>query len=1130
MSLKWAEVRAQVHPMAAAEALHLLPPRGKGMGAGVRLWCPECGVLDGPTKATMNADTGAWQCKVEGTHRGGATDLQWRWYQAQGGRAAEVPSYTPPTTTQADAAPDAEVQQALAEWRALPEGAEALRRWASSVRQWPAEVAEAVPQVPGLAWCPPYHVQPQWARRQWERTPGRYPVRLPMADADGTVWTCEGRQAAQWDDDKPKTMSLRTGGQRRGRYFGSIPEAVRSAACSGLPLLLVEGSADYIGAVAALGLPTIGTPGCNGLPHAAEAIARHVTEAQVRGRVRVVVVPHIDKPKNNAKHGAGMAAALQAASSLAGRVPVHLATLPLPQGDVADLLRIEGAEALRALVRDAPMWADALPHIEDADAGARLQAAVAEAVAADVGRLVVLQVPPGAGKTRAACVVAAEAAAQGRAVALALPTLALAAEKAAELADLQALGEAADVPVHIVRGQAAQCELLRDATDDETRTHIGRGLQAIGRSTCAGCPQASRAGGTCHGWQPPNVPPGAVTIMAHAAVPQGIVADVAILDELPQAVAGGETTPAHLRSMVRHDFASAQWRDAHPAHCSLAAELARVLDVMAAEVQGEHPVRLPLPDLRARLAAEVPHFPALAADVAAEDAEPPRPAPRDVRAGVAHRWPDLGAWHIVREIAQVVRAYQGSKSHGSRAGASSSPPQVLHLRLTPGASWAIETRTVWTLPPTVGHVVGLDGTADASAAEWQVLAASARRVLDVRRLDVAGQTAEALHYRTTRLAARRLFTRAPSDDGTPARAAVLGQAVGAMRNAVMRACGEAPCVVGILTHRVMAEVLRWGIRLAHDPNEPQPRCLLPDDVHARAIAEDVARIIGLGWELRVGWYGAHTVASNRFDGVQTMALLGSPRPDFGAAAADAEVLGIELATFYRGRTMAAAAQGLARGRHLRRPGVRLLYAADDLPPSLPGVTWRNEVATHAAAPHTPASTGARRVVQELAERWGALDAAEVAEVLRWAGLGHKASAVQAQAVAADLGWRRWPVRTGTAGRPRMVWALDAAAAAWGLDAVRVDATDLRQLLQAVGLGLQALPDDDAAQVVRAYQGSKSHGSRAGASSSPRTSSSTDMAVHVVPNEVHPGGAIEVHPADVDVHADPRTAPRRARAG
>jgi hypothetical protein len=105
----------------------------------------------------------------------------------------------------------------------------------------------------------------------------------------------------------------------------------------------------------------------------------------------------------------------------------------------------------------------------------------------------------------------------------------------------------------------------------------------------------------------------------------------------------------------------------------LAAELARVLDVMAAEVQGEHPVRLPLPDLRARLAAEVPHFPALAADVAAEDAEPPRPAPRDVRAGVAHRWPDLGAWHIVREIAQAVRAYQGSKSHGSRAGASSSP-------------------------------------------------------------------------------------------------------------------------------------------------------------------------------------------------------------------------------------------------------------------------------------------------------------------------------------------------------------------------------------------------------------------------------------------------------------------------
>ena len=471
-------------------------------------------------------------------------------------------------------------------------------------------------------------------------------------------------------------MSLTTGGQRRGRYFGNVPEAVRQATAQRLPLLLVEGSADYIGAVAALGLPTIGTPGCSGLPHAAEAIARHVAEAQVRGRVRVVVVPHIDTPRRGAEHGAGMAAALQAASALASHVPVHLATLPLQQGDVADFLRIEGAEALRALVQAAPLWGAPPPHIDDDDAGQRLQAAVAEAVAADVGHLVVLQVPPGAGKTRAACVVAAEAAAQGRAVALALPTLALAAEKAAELADLQVLGEAVNVPIYIVRGQAAQCELLRDAPDPETHASISRGLQAIGRRACLGCPQASRAGGTCHGWQPATVPPGAVTIMAHAAVAQGIVADVLILDELPQAVAVCETTPAHLRSMVRHDFASARWRDAHPAHCTLAAELARVLDVMAAEVQGEHPVRLPLPDLRARLAAEVPHFAALAADVAAEDAEPPRPAPRDVRAGVAHRWPDLGAWHIVREVAQVVRAYQGSKSHESRAGASSSPPEV----------------------------------------------------------------------------------------------------------------------------------------------------------------------------------------------------------------------------------------------------------------------------------------------------------------------------------------------------------------------------------------------------------------------------------------------------------------------
>jgi hypothetical protein len=47
--------------------------------------------------------------------------------------------------------------------------------------------------------------------------------------------------------------------------------------------------------------------------------------------------------------------------------------------------------------------------------------------------------------------------------------LALADEKATELRALIAAGDALDVPVRVQRGQIAECELVRDASDDDRR-------------------------------------------------------------------------------------------------------------------------------------------------------------------------------------------------------------------------------------------------------------------------------------------------------------------------------------------------------------------------------------------------------------------------------------------------------------------------------------------------------------------------------------------------------------------------------------------------------------------------------------------------------------------------------------
>lgn len=125
-----------------------------------------------------------------------------------------------------------------------------------------------------------------------------------------------------------------------------------------------------------------------------------------------------------------------------------------------------------------------------------------------------------------------------------------------------------------------------------------------------------------------------------------------------------------------------------------------------------------------------------------------------------------------------------------------------------------------------------------------------------------------------------------------------------------------------------------------------------------------------------------------------------------------------------------------------------------------------------------------------------------ADVLRRVGVERDAAAGHVAAEAAARSWRRWPVHTGSAGRARMVaaadqadaaWGLQCAAwdSAWGLQCAAWDAARPVELLAALGLvsvveaaaQLDRAPDRDA--VVRAYEGAKSHESRASASSGVR---------------------------------------------
>jgi hypothetical protein len=793
----------------------------------------------------------------------------------------------------------------------------------------------------------------------------------------------------------------------------------------------------------------------------------------------VVLVPHRGDSVD-----VGVRSALDAADVLAGSAQVRVADVRLDRGDLADLLRDRGADAVRVAVDDAEERHGAPWHVDDAGAGAMLRAAFRAAVDGAAGKLPVLAVPAGAGKTWAAGIEGCKLASLGPSVIIGVPTLALAHEKADEARTNIAAGLAPAVEVRVAAGQVATCHLVRDEADDDRRAGMVRGMLVLGRRACNGCPLASRQGGACDGWRPISAPRGVVTFATHAAVARTDRPDVLVLDELPALVSTVETTPEHLRSLAEGALAARSWRRSHPAHGAFAVRLAGALGGLPEPAA--HAWRA---DVRGMLAALDPGALAvlseLAAAVLAEGDVPPLPSPQAVRKGAARHWPDVAAWSFVREVAAeldrapgrdaVVSSDEGAKSHESRASAS------FWVRRDQ-AGWVIETRTPWTLPTSTrgGVVVALDATARESSAEWSALAAGADLVPELVPIHMAGHGARGVHYQTTRLTTRHLFAR------TGRRVAFYDEAPGAVRNALMRACGETPCSVGVLTHSALAEVLRWGVSLDADAAAPAPRCLMPEHEHARTIAEDVARLVRRGWTFTVGHYGAHERSSNAFIGVDALVLMGSPRPDLGATVADAAVLGLDALDLFRARRDASAGQGLARARHLRRAGVRLVYAADDAPPTMAGVAWTVEAADQAHAPTTPAALGARRIVAALADRWGALDVGAVAEVMRRVDLGEKATDARVREVAASLGWRRWPVHTGSAGRPRMVYAAELADAVWGSQGARLELSHPAELLAALGLvvvvdgaELDRAPGRDA--VVSSDEGAKSHESRASAS-------------------------------------------------
>jgi hypothetical protein len=573
--------------------------------------------------------------------------------------------------------------------------------------------------------------------------------------------------------------------------------------------------------------------------------------AELAGKARVLCIP----PKGSE---AAMAAAADRLAGIGNVHLVHLSAAELAEGDtpprhaddLASVARM-GAHYMRVLFHRAELRHAAPLDVDAPDFNARLAELQRKALR-DARRLhgldavTVFVTPPAAGKTTSMLGIAAETAssrafwtADGRArsrsprVIVALPDHANAAEKLAAFRKAYP-----DVTADHARGMLACCPL---AADPEKRPAIERGAAILGRRMCEGCPLA----GGCAGALAPRAPRNAVTFGAHAGIAGLVNAidggeadppgphDLVVIDEIPALVNVQTCGAMELRSL-RKSYAArgaAWWHTSHTGHGDLAAELAAVADALdAATPRDEHAHRCTADDvltaLRQRPAALDAARRCLAemeADAAAAGAgkpTPPEPTAEEARAGaVGERWPDAGAWEMVRTVAAAL----------CNAAEDAPDLRLMCLRLEAwGAGWVFETRTRFELPPGV-QVLALDADGLRRRHEWEALGAATGRPIHMVTVMVRGRRpTAAVHYRTERLRTRRLWARKGR------RVAFLADARGAVANALHRAAGDVPCTLGVLTHKPGADALRWGRDLANDPDAlpPDGAAFELDDCHA----------------------------------------------------------------------------------------------------------------------------------------------------------------------------------------------------------------------------------------------------------------------------------------------------------
>ena len=920
---------------------------------------------------------------------------------------------------------------AAATWRAVEAEADLHRGhrldYLARVRGWAPDLAEAGADVSGFGWAPEARID-----RAVRRALRGFAVLFAVADETGSTWTLHTRPEAgsPAKGTGPKAKGLPTAGEGRLAVLGHLPSTVQAGA-DGAWIYLCEGELDRlaVAAVARLdrsGAGVLGARGIDQLPALAAARAAELRRRGIRPRVCLVRQNEGKAEKAGAKAAEAWA---RAAEALRGVATVYQ-VLPAahPNGakvDAADVAR-EGADRLRAVLEAADLLHAPGLDVPEARAGLLDRLRALWSLTA-VARLIVAVAPLGLGKTHAALALVAELARMGARVVYALPTH---KQAAARMADF--LRDHPGVQALHVEGLERRCPLMVDLArmegPDKPRASACLGAALL----CRGCPRRSDTGGDCDGWKRPEAVAGAVTFATHAMLPHIGGPDVDIIvDELPEPLQVEPVTRARLASLRRGPV---EWRErGAPATVELVDRLGAYLEAEARALarkaaggedhEGEHAEYRDLPQVLTALRNAIP--PDLPGRVLAETAQPPASYPEAARKGHTMDLPDRGAWIVGRELARLLADPDATVDPevADRIVARLDP-------LDPSGS-SLDLHRVTLLP--AGRLLMLDGTAPERRLELEEWARRNGRALtlDVQTLAPTRGTV-ATYRRCGQFTASRLWTRQGG------RVCFKGDAPGAVRAALHGAIGRAAAKrpgledggrIGVIALKPLADVLRWGDKLAANPeaSPPEKAAFSADDWNARAVAEVVANLVRCGWPLTIGHFGADHRGSRIFEPgeagpLDVYVVLGVPRRNLGSERAIAATMSPDLevaARIVAGRAEAETVQALGRHRPLDNPDVHAEHHADRARPTasahaLPNLAFvvlEAEAGRPEAVPTLDAeAVQAAAKVAELADRLGGLTLAAVQTA---SGLGRRAVERLAEAEARRRGW---PERRGADNR------------------------------------------------------------------------------------------------------------------